>query len=114
MVINAAIVLFFFWYTQVMMVCVTYFQQSNLKGVLPLTSVQHVQKSILGLYMIWQKNAFIAIEKRCVTILHAFRCTSPSKTCHPELCIHEVESHWTVSQMMCSNRAGYLGSNTDG
>ena len=55
MVINAAIVLFFFWYTQVMMVCVTYFQQSNLKGVLPLTSVQHVQKSILGLYMIWQK-----------------------------------------------------------
>ena len=106
MVINAAIIWIFFWYTQIMMVFVTYSQRSEIKGVLLFYPVQYVHKSVLDLCMIWQKNAFITIEEGCVALLRSVLCTSPSKTCHLDLCIQKVESHWYVSQMMCSNTTG--------
>ena len=43
-----------------------------------------------------EKNAFITIKQERVVLLRwgSVLRTSPSKTCHVDLCIHNFESHW--------------------
>ena len=48
----------FFWYMQIMVMFVTYSQQSEKKGVAPFHLAHFVQKSVLNFYMIWEKCVY--------------------------------------------------------
>ena len=65
-----------------MMVFVTYSQQGEIKGVLPFYPAHSVQKSVLDVYMIWQKKCIYYNRRGVSRYATLITLCSPSKTCH--------------------------------